>query len=51
MKKLLLIVLFASGTGVLSSTVLRSEKKVEQPMATGFLKTESGFRRDLGMAD
>lgn len=51
MKKFILLALLVSGTGVLSSTVLVSPKKAEQPMATSIIINNNGFKKDLGVAD
>ncbi|MDN3579246.1 hypothetical protein [Mucilaginibacter flavus] len=51
MKKIVILALLVSGTGVLSSAVLLSPKKVEQPLATTFIKGNNGFKRDLAVAD
>lgn len=51
MKKIILLALLASGTGVLSSAVLLSPKKAEQPIATSFIKNDHGFKKDLAFAD
>ncbi|SEO98115.1 hypothetical protein [Mucilaginibacter sp. OK283] len=51
MKKLTLLTLLVASTGVLSSAVLISQKKVEQPQAAGFIKVDSGFKKDLANAD
>jgi hypothetical protein len=51
MKKIILLAMLVSGTGVLSSAVLLSPKKVDQPLATTFIKVNNGFKKDLAVAD
>jgi len=51
MKKLTLLTLLVASTGVLSSSILISQKKVEQPQAASFIKVDSGFKKDLANAD
>jgi hypothetical protein len=51
MKKIILLTLLAASTGVLSSAVLVSQKRVEQPQAATFIKVDSGFKKDLANAD
>ncbi|WP_184550380.1 hypothetical protein [Mucilaginibacter sp. FT3.2] len=51
MKKIILLAVLVSGTGVLSSAVLLSPKKVEQPQAARFVRVDNGFKKDLANAD
>lgn len=51
MKKIILLALLVSGTEVLSSAVLTSTKKVDQPLHATFIKVDNGFKRDLAVAD
>ncbi|MGN8070489.1 hypothetical protein [Mucilaginibacter sp. SG564] len=47
MKKTILLALFITSAGVLSS----STKKAEEPQTVSFTKTITPFKRDLGTAD
>jgi|EndMetStandDraft_4_1072995.scaffolds.fasta_scaffold17498_5 hypothetical protein len=51
MKKIALLTLLVASTGVISSAVLVSQKKIEQPQAASFIKVDSGFKKDLANAD